>query len=106
MAAIDILRVARGYVADGWTQGELARDGERISRMPWDPRACSFCMRGAVVKAVGSIEIRGDAGVAHKALCDAIGSKRIPKWNDAANRTKAEVLAAFDRAIASLEVAP
>ena len=39
-------------------------------------------------------------GAAHSLFWEAIGGASIPTWSDAPNRTKAEVLAAFDRAIA------
>jgi len=40
---------------------------------------------------------------AQKALEEAIDLKHIPTWNDAPGRTKAQVLAAFDKAISKLE---
>lgn len=73
----------------GWIQGNFASE-------------CGYCAIGAINRSVA-----GDTGPAFRALANAAGIgcswAEIGAWNDADERTKADVLDAFDRAIASLE---
>ena len=106
----ELLVAARERLAFGWTQGATLEtiDGERTS----DPaEAARFCVLGAFAHA--SHELHADADTYHSAmqrLCDVIDPAAtraaplvaIPVWNDAAERTQDEVLAAFDLALAGL----
>lgn len=87
------LRAARALVANGWCQGSYEM-GSRDNRR--------FCARGAANEAECS-EIEFDA------LRAAIPNDRgggLIGFNDAGDRTQAEVLALFDRAIAAIETTP
>lgn len=96
---VEILREARGYVEQGWTQGEDARDEAGDPTPPEGSRAVCWCMSGACIRADP-----GSMGTAvNTPIRDAIGEYWYVKWNDAPERTKEEVLAAFDRAIAAEE---
>lgn len=101
MSPLDVLRGARELLSDParWTKGVNARDaaGERVGILSVD--AACWCMWGALDK------VRGTSGWddAVEALRAAVGGAPVSCWNDAPARTHAEVLAAFDRAIASLE---
>jgi hypothetical protein len=93
-----ILVAARALIEhpEAWTKGEYARDkkGNRVS--PSSRKAACWCARGAILRAAaGNIP----AGFrAHDRLWAVIRGS-ITRWNDAPERTHAEVLAAFDRAI-------
>lgn len=90
------LMAARALIARGWTQHAAARtaNGETLS-----PEQCAsetavcWCTFGAL-RAVGSME-------ADKALRTIIGGP-LTEWNDDPDRTQAQVLAAFDKAIEAL----
>lgn len=110
-----LLLAARERLAFGWTQGTTLQDleGEPTS----DPsEAVRFCVLGAFAHA--SHALHSDTYTYHSAmqrLCEVIdpGATRaaplvvIPVWNDAQERTRGEVLAAFDAALSrSQAVAP
>lgn len=103
----EILVKARDYIERGWSQGHYARTAAGRQTDEDDALAASWCPLGAIMMAApDSVRLRDDAG---DALCVAIGAEgksgsTIPEWNDAAERTQADVLAAFDRAIANCEV--
>lgn len=82
----DKLREARALVERGWTQGSFhAVDGK-------------CCAYGALM----DVSPLRDIDPLQDALGAAIGVRGAYKlwdWNDAPERTQAEVLAAFDRAI-------
>ncbi len=94
----EILVEARGYIAEpgSWTKGSFARDGHGNHVSKDSHRASCFCAAGAIGRAAKGSE-REQHG-ALRALRSAITGP-ITAWNDAPNRTHAEVLAAFDRAI-------
>ena len=83
---------ARALLAKGWMQGDW-HNGD-VVRLP--TRWCS----------IGAIEWAGGGTAessAKRALWRAVGTACISDWNDAPGRTQAEVLEAFDRAIALCE---
>lgn len=96
-STLQILTDARALLAKGrWTKGAMAKTiwGHRVD---WaDERAHSFCMIGAVVKC-GGTTFDGAYDVLLK-VCN--GS--VSLFNDTA-KTLPEVLAAFDRAIATTQ---
>jgi hypothetical protein len=98
---IEVLRRARGYVEQGWTQGALARDAHGAIALTGGRNATCWCCHGALDRAERhSDEVRMAAATA---LRSAIGTPNVSRWNDAPGRTQAEALAAFDRAIALVE---
>jgi hypothetical protein len=91
------LREARALIERGWTQEAFARGKSGRVVVPNGRAAVCFC-------AVGAIK-RYDHwcyDLVAKPLATAIGVKGVTgiyDWNDAPERTQADVLAAFDRAI-------
>lgn len=86
MTPSQALRKARTLIdTAGWIQHE--------ARTP-----AGFCALGALMQV-------GLMYQTYHGFCEAIGCKAISTWNDAPERTKADVLAAFDRAIAAAEAA-
>ena len=104
---LTVLKEARALVAKGWTQGAYMRaaDGENV--WPNYKRAVCFCVMGAISLAAAPYESLDDEDepnpiryMAAKALINANDIQcTISEWNDAPERTQAEVLAAFDKAI-------
>jgi len=96
---IDVLVGARALVAKkgGWIQRTFQRIG---LRKPGQAKMC-YCASGAIRKvATGSAsDISPVARRALDLLRTAAGTKKITAWNDAATRTQAEVVSAFDAAI-------
>jgi hypothetical protein len=101
----ELLLATRERLAFGWVQGTTLQDlgGDPTS----DPEeAARFCVLGAFAHA--SHSLHADAYTYRSAmqrLCDVIDPAGlapevvIPVWNDALERTQAEVLAAFDVAL-------
>jgi hypothetical protein len=97
------LREARALIAKGWTQDAEARNAAGADIQDVDPafedvEPVCWCAAGAIFWATGIDEYSTAADV----LVAAIGERTrhfIPQWNDAPERTQAEVLQAFDRAI-------
>jgi hypothetical protein len=98
--AKDILLKAAEIVEQGWTQGELARTVEDSPCGVSNPNACKFCMSGAINKAVGN-EHDGNyrrAMNAANSVAFRRGYGNIPEFNDARERTQAEVAATLREA--------
>ena len=97
LSTTQILIEGRRVVERGWCQRASARNASGIP-CEWDePAACQWCSTGAMLHVV-SMFVWEHAG-ALNFLRQAIGQHSIVGWNDAPERTKEEVLAAFDRAI-------
>jgi hypothetical protein len=91
--ALEILRDPKR-----WTKGSYARNTNGNSVRPHDDDAVCFCSSGALMKATAS----GSGETLVAALCallDVVGS-RIVRWNDAPERTHAEIIQGFEKAIA------
>lgn len=100
MDTLDILKQARELISDErrWTRGELARDSEGHEVDEDSPSAACWCSVGAVWRVrEGGENLCG----ALTALEEAMGTEHIGDFND--SHSHAEVLAAFDAAIAKLE---
>lgn len=102
-ATLDVLKEARALIADkGWCQGVYARNANGNATDLHGRHAAAFCAEGAMFCAAGE----GFAENALSFFADAIPSgyrRGYLSWNDEPGRTKEEVLAAFDRAIARAE---
>lgn len=94
----EVLVKARALVEKGWTKDAYARDssGDRVPY--YDFTACQWCMVGAV-DAADDIRLRFSA----KDILRRVIGGQISAFNDAPSTTHADVLAAFDRAIAECE---
>jgi hypothetical protein len=95
----DELRNARALIERGWTQHVFARDarGSGVSLM--SSEAVCFCAVGAVERVAGGTF---SAMPLIASLERAIGvgdTIAVTSFNDAPERTQAEVLTAFDNAI-------
>jgi hypothetical protein len=72
-----------------WTKGSVARDFEgHFLLNPLDGRACSWCLVGALCYCYSVF----DNGPSIKVI-DRLGVRSLSKWNDAPERTFAEVKA-------------
>ena len=110
VTAKQILAGARELVYQGWCQGVDARDarGERCA--PWHRDARSWSVLGALVASEGNdpdVRAHSSAAVAELGqavalLAEAAGIRTLQAWNDEPGRTRDEVLAAFDKALALL----
>lgn len=106
MNASDILSRARTLILDGWCQGADARDAQGRDVLPWSLEARSWSVLGALVGGdgvgraqVGMMPIL-ELGEAIVALGEAGDTHSLQAWNDRPDRTKEEVVALFDRALA------
>ena len=100
MSALDILKAARAKIAkpENWTQRAYQRDKNGNSLSVWDAQAATcWCARGAI----WSIDPKGRLTDAFKALELSVPDQTVTVFND--THTHAEVLAAFDSAIAAEE---
>lgn len=104
MTAPDILRAARALIAEpaSWTQHTSARNRTGAPTHPRYAGAVCWCAIGAVVavtpnrrKQLAALRLLGQPA--------ATGEFFLSVWNDSPERTHAEVLAAFDRAIVLAE---
>ena len=114
MTAKEILQRARALIAKpgSWTQEAAARTAaEGAPVYTGSPEACSFCALGALeaarwraLEGVTCPEARDRvhelAVTAKRRLAAALPPGGVVRFNDEPGRTQAEVVAAFDRAIA------
>lgn len=99
MTPREILIAARALIEapERWTKGEFARNKEGEKCHANSDAASCYCMEGAILSQSGKWPLKARAcAILRASLASAI---TIPVWNDAPERTHAEVLAAFDRAI-------
>jgi hypothetical protein len=101
-AVSDKLREAKALIEKGWTQHLSAADELGMEVDKFDPAATCFCLYGAFDRAF-SVQPIANCEAGWRFLKDAIGEPQPIGWNDRKGRTQAEVLAAFDRAIALAE---
>lgn len=97
LKARDQLLAARNLIDKGWTRGASARNAKGEAVYYGDPTAVTFCL-------IGSIHAVGALDTAYYAVWDALikrgGSKVMSQFNDEPGRTKDDVLALIDEAIA------
>lgn len=97
-----LLKEARRFIVRGWSQGSFARDSEGKIVNRTDKAACRWCVLGALLTAAdglpGGHHAYKDA-VARLTLAIGVPSG-VVIWQDQETTTQADVLAAFDRAIA------
>ena len=100
---VEQLQEVRALLEAGWCQGALARAGNNREVPPESSTAVRFCLVGAIQRVWQPATPLWPLTVAiNKALP---GSTATSFWNDTPGRTKAQVLALVDRAIAKA-VAP
>jgi rhodanese-related sulfurtransferase len=92
-AVADKLREARALIERGWTQEAYSRSDDGRDALFSDAEAVCWCAVGAMAE-VGLASL---CEMYFRRVIDWPGG--IISWNDAPERTQAEVLAAFDKAI-------
>ena len=103
--ATAVLSRARHLISDErrWCKGTLARGWLDVPVPIHSRLARRFCAIGAIYRAGRELGLPvGDA-------CGALEGqtiRTIPYWNDGRRRTHAEIIAAFDAAIATLDATP
>ena len=75
---------------ESWTQGDFSRDKEGRSARSRPEEQCSWCLMGALMKCYPQFSSRM---VITDLLRDKAGCASLSYWNDAPERTHAEVLA-------------
>lgn len=99
MTVRDHLIAARALIERGWCQRNYATDARGLAVEERDPSACAWCVLGAVwatEQASGSSDVLARLREAAK-----LRRRQLHDWNDAPGRTRADVLALFDRVIAA-----
>lgn len=106
--AVSYLQRMRDILVTGWCQFDMGQDANGNYVMPFNPRACRWCLLGAATVATGTcsrhylavLAILHDAlPAADRAVSDD-PEQSLPFWNDSRDRKHADVLALIDAAIA------
>ena len=104
-----LLRNARELISSGWCQGADARDREGAAVDPWDEHAVQWSILGAIVQVLeleaeeyGEVPLEELASALY-AIADSIEADSLADWNDAAQRTQAEVIETIRAAEAVFE---
>jgi len=92
-------------IASSWTQHADARNAEGEAVKPWCAEAVSWSLLGALVATYEQLAFRDGQGAAVATLTKAcallahvLDGDLLSDWNDAAERTRADVLAALGEA--------
>lgn len=96
-----VLREAAALVEKGHCKGEYARDAQGLKVDRDSPSAVSWCAFGAIARANGTL--LNDQAVACESALEAVVEDDVQEWNDAPERTAAEVAEAMRKAAESLE---
>lgn len=94
---VEALKEARGLIAGGWCQHAMALDAHGAETDFMDGGARRFCIDGACMR-VGRWRDSIYTPMTN-ALRTVLNHPFLVDWNDAKDRTQADVLALFDRAI-------
>lgn len=95
----EILTAARAKVSQGWCRGANARDTEGRPCQIASPDAVQWCVAGSVYAALDPNGEHSDALALIRQHIPTGGLWDIQQWNDAEERTPAEVLDLFDRVL-------
>lgn len=98
--AANRLREARKLIERGWCQDHYAETASGRECHWLDDVAAKWCILGAINHANGCLLFSSEPEII---LSGAVGRQPLGAWNDEPGRTQAEVLAAFDKAIALAE---
>ena len=108
-AGLRLLREARALVAGAWCRGADARDSGGSKVSPWDDRAASWSLLGAIVAALErEAAVHGELSIpelatALYALANLVDSESLVEWNDRPRQTQGQVVAVLDRAAADYD---
>jgi hypothetical protein len=100
-AAARMMAEGLEHVVAGWCQGAVAEDAEGRAVRPWSAEARRWSLLGALLASWKGGPIN-DLGQALSALHTATDPSPLDLWNDRAERTQHDVVAAFERAIESV----
>ena len=101
----DVLRATKELLKDpkNWTQGKSARDVNSVPCEPSSPQATCWCLTGAAYKVSASLFNKSNFSEnwleALHLLQQVVPGGWIGPWNDAKDRTHAEVLNMIDLAL-------
>src|ERR687897_168544 len=107
VTAAAMVREARRLVQSGWCQGAHARDSAGLEVPSWSQEARSWSLLGALLSSWHRQDSQDDAdvvahltdahalGEATEVLGEVVGTAGLDRWNDADERTKRDVGAAF-----------
>lgn len=103
MTTKEILIAARAKIEapERWLRGARAMDHRGSIVSPGSPRATRWSPSGAITVSGGDAAARSKARTSLRAAMKTY--RTIDEWADYPDRTHAEVLAAFDRAIAAAD---
>jgi hypothetical protein len=104
MTALEALIKARAEIAEParWCQGAYARNSNGDQVCVGEEEACKFCGFGAIIRVTGSAEW-SPVVLAASDFLDGAGRGLFITWQDSKRRKHADVMARFDRAIASAQ---
>ena len=104
-----LLLSARELILSGWCQGTDARDRAGNAVEPWSEHAVEWSILGAIVRVLeleaeeyGEVPLEELASALY-AVADLIEVDSLADWNDAAERTQAEVIETIRAAEAVFE---
>ena len=115
LTAAAMMSEARRLVESGWCQGAHARDSAGSEVPSWSDDARSWSLLGALLSSWHRQDSQRDPDVVAAHLSDAhalgeatellgevVGTAALDRWNDAAKRSKRDVVAAMDGALRTL----
>lgn len=114
LTAAAMVSEARRLVKSGWCQGAHARDRTGLEVPSWSEEARSWSLLGALLTSWHVQDSQHDAdvvahladahalGEATQVLGEVVGTASLERWNDAAKRTKKDVVTAMDGALRAL----
>ncbi|MGH2931338.1 MAG: DUF6197 family protein [Gaiellaceae bacterium] len=114
LTAAAMMSEARRLVISGWCQGAHARDRGGLEVPSWSEEARSWSLLGALLSSWHHQDAQRNAdvgahladahalGEATEVLGEVVGTAALDRWNDAATRTKKDVVAAMDGALVAL----
>jgi len=115
LTAAAMMSEARRLVESGWCQGAHARDSAGSEVPSWSDEARSWSLLGALLSSWHRQDSQRDPDVVAAHLSDAhalgeatellgevVGTAALDRWNDAAKRSKRDVVAAMDGALRTL----
>jgi hypothetical protein len=105
MRASECLRMARAKISkpENWTQLVAARDAHGNFVEAESPDAVAWCWNGSLLAVTSDMDMLGRASEFTTLAANTAGYECCVSLNDNAKTTHADVLAAFDEAIASAE---
>lgn len=91
---VKVLDRAAELLAKGWCRGTYARDSKGNECMTTSPKAVTFCMVGALMRAAKDLKIKKDWNISCKLESEisALLDQHVPHFNDNNERTQEEVV--------------